>query len=94
MYRVSQGPAFARAISLSANTANLELFPVRELVGVEPATAVALDGGEHGHFNQYSHYVPCHRSSTLSDQHRAKQIVRVIVIIIGVLSLLKYLAIY
>jgi hypothetical protein len=52
-----------------------------------------------GHCNRYSDYVPCHRSGALSDQHllidgRAKQIVRVIVIIIGVLSLLKYLAVY
>ena len=42
-----------------------------ELIGVEPATTVVLTGGEHGHFNQHSHNLPCHHSSTLSDQHVA-----------------------
>jgi hypothetical protein len=66
---------------------------------VEPAGAITPRGGKHGHFNQHSNYVPGRYSSSLSHQHaaddgRAKQIVRVIVIIIGVLSLLKYLAVY
>jgi hypothetical protein len=42
-----------------------------ELIGVEPATAVALQGGKHGHFNQHSHYVPRHCSCALSDQYAA-----------------------
>ena len=78
---------------------SMELFSTRELVGVEPATIVALHGGEHGLLISILItflviILVLYLINMLPIDGRAKQIVRVIVIIIGILSLLKYLAIY
>ena len=65
---------------------------------MERATGVALKGGSHGTSDQHSYYVVVilvlYLVNMLPIDGRAKQIVRVIVIIIGVLSLLKYLAVF
>ena len=45
------------------------------------------------HCNQYSDYVVLYLINMLPIDGRAKQIIRMIAIIIGVLSLLKYLAV-
>ena len=70
-----------------------------ELVGVEPATKRGLNGASMGILISILItflviVLVLYLINMLPIDGRAKQIVRVIVIIIGVLSLLKYLAIY
>lgn len=70
-----------------------------ELVGVEPATNRGLMGASMGILISILItflviVLVLYLINMLPIDGRAKQIVRVIVIIIGVLSLLKYLAIY
>jgi hypothetical protein len=49
----------------------MELFWFHAIIGVEPATLVALSGGAHGLVNQHSGYVSRYRSGALSHQYVA-----------------------
>jgi len=77
----------------------LELFPSAELIGVEPATAWPDMGASMGILISILItflviVLVLYLINMLPIDGRAKQIVRVIVIVIGVLSLLKYVAVF
>jgi hypothetical protein len=62
----------------------------------------ATRGRTHEHDYRASHYLSCNRAGAVSDQYAAdrrpgetaKQIARVIVVVIGVVSLLRYLTVF
>ena len=77
----------------------MELFQTRKLVGVEPAAAAASNGASMGILISILItflvvILVLYLVNMLPLDGRAKQIVRVIVIIIGIISLLKYLAVF
>src|SRR4029079_1845052 len=69
--RVGGGPGAPGPDAAQPPPRQWNFYRLAELVAVEPATDVALQGGWHGTTDQHSYYVSCHYPGSLSHQHAA-----------------------